>query len=197
MSKSSGSSKGATGNTSQVTNSVQTAEPWGPQIPYIQKLFDYALQNYSKPLEYYPGQTYAPMSADTEQSLGMQENRATAGSPLVSTAQGNMQQNLQGDFLSAGNPYFSDMVRQIGNTITPQMDAKFGGAGRYGSGAHANALTSALADETGKLAYQSYGDERTRQMQAAMFAPQLANQDYYDIAKLGEAGTARENWAQL
>ena len=194
MGKSSGSKSGGSGQT--VTNSTQKSEPWDVQIPYLSNLFSNASHQYDVPLKYYPDQTYAPMSGQTEQSLALQENRAMAGSPLVSNAQDTLNQTVSGDFLSSGNPYFSDMVRQIGNEITPMMDAKFSGSGRYGSGAHQQALTSALTDAAGELAYKNYGDERTRQMQGMTLAPTLANQDYYDIAKLGEVGSIGEEWAQ-
>jgi hypothetical protein len=42
------------------------------------------------------------------------------------------------------------------------------------------------------MAYQNYGDERQRMMQAAGLTPQLAAQDYFDIAQLAAAGSTRE-----
>ena len=48
----------------------------------------------------------------------------------------------------------------------------------------------------GDLASQIYGgayqQERARQLQAAQLAPQMAQQDYADIAKLAEVGRSRE-----
>jgi hypothetical protein len=42
----------------------------------------------------------------------------------------------------------------------------------------------------------AYNTERDNQMKGMMFAPQLAEADYQDIAALSEVGTARENYGQ-
>jgi hypothetical protein len=43
---------------------------------------------------------------------------------------------------------------------------------------------------------QLYGDERTKQLQSMMFAPQMANQDYVDAQQLAAVGGAKEGMAQ-
>ena len=181
----------------QTTNTVQKADPWAGQQPFLTDVYQQAqgLQG-SQPLQYYPGRTYADLAPETQTSLGMQTQRALAGSPLTAAAQNQLTSTLQGDYLSAGNPYMSQMMEQVSQQVRPRIDAQFGQSGRYGSGAHANAASSALANTAGQLGYQNYADERQKQLQAMMFAPQMAQQDYFDTAKLAEVGGVREDLAQ-
>jgi hypothetical protein len=72
-----------------------------------------------------------------------------------------------GDYLNSNNPAFQGMVNRLGLALQPAVDGSFAAAGRYGSGANANAFNTALTNEAGNLAYQNYGDERNRQLQAA------------------------------
>jgi hypothetical protein len=104
-------------------------------------------------------------------------------------------QTVRGDYLSAGNPYFSAMANRIASEVTPQIAGTFSGAGRYGSGAAANATASALSDTLGQLAFQNYGQERGNQLGTAMQTPMLAETDYADLGHLMQTGALREGKA--
>ena len=62
---------------------VQKADPWVGQQPYLQDMFAQAQnmfqQGYGQ--EYYPGQTVAPFSPQTQMALDLQTQRAMGGSP--------------------------------------------------------------------------------------------------------------------
>lgn len=112
------------------------------------------------------------------------------------------------------NPYLDSMFGQAAGKTQAMLDAKFSQGGRYGSGAH----EAASADQLNALATQMYGGAyesdqarrlaaagqlgsefqsgRAQQIAAAGLAPQLANQDYIDAAKLAEVGVGRENYQQ-
>lgn len=188
---------GGSGGGTQTTNTVQKADPWAGQQPYLTDVYGQAQNLYgSNPLQFFPGQTFANLAPETEASLNFQTNRALQGSPLTQAAQGQLTSTLQGDYLSAGNPYMSNMMDSVAQQVRPRIDAQFAQSGRYGSGAHANAAASALSNTAGQMAYQNYGDERQNQLRAMLFAPQLAQQDYFDAAKLAEVGGVREDLAQ-
>lgn len=179
------------GGTTQVVQSNQ--QPWSTQQPFLATGFNEAQNLYNRgPYQFYPNSTVVPFSGQTESALGGIEARARAGSPLLPQAQGELSKTLNGDYLSAGNPAFGAMMDRIRSEITPSIDAKFAGSGRYGSGAHSAALSSALADTGGQLAFQNYGDERNRMAQAMGLAPGLAQADYMDNAQLANVGAARE-----
>lgn len=72
-----------------------------------------------------------------------------------------------GSYVNSNNPQFTQMVARLSNALQPQIDGGFAAAGRYGSGANANAFASALTNEAGNLAYQNYGQQQTNQLNAA------------------------------
>ncbi len=184
---------GGGGGTQQV---VQKSDPWSGQQDYLTEIFARAQQQSRIPQRFFPGQTFAGLSPETETALQLQTQRAMTGSPLTSAAQTELTKTLSGDYLTAGNPYFGAMVDRISNEVAPRLGAQFSAAGRYGSGAHAHALASALSDTAGQLAFQNYGEERGNQIRGMLFAPQLAQQDYFDAAKLAEVGSLRESLQQ-
>jgi len=94
---------------------------------------------------------------------------------------GQLGQAASGAYLG-GNPYFASMVqsamdpiaKNYQTAISPQIDASFAGAGRYGSGAMLGArdtaqqnLTRGLSDLSGNLYGQQYARERQQQDAAA------------------------------
>jgi hypothetical protein len=194
------SKKGGGGTVSVPTGGqtvTSTTAPWSGQQPYLTFGFQKAqdLFNQGGP-QYYPGDTLAPVSSDTTQALALQAQRALNGSPLTAAAQEGALGTAQGDYLSAGNPYLQNMFSSIANTVTPSVTGAFEGAGRYGSGAYANALASALTNTAGNLAFQNYTNERGNMLRADALAPTLANQDYTDIGQLAAAGDAQRQLAQ-
>lgn len=191
-----GSKGGGGGGSTVQSSTVQKADPWSEQQPYLKEQYQTAQQLGQQPSEFYPGQTFSSFSPETEAALAAQTNRAVQGSPLTGASQQNLTDTLNGNFLSAGNPYFQNMADKITAQVQPQIDADFASHGRFGSGLHGRAIGEGLGSALGALAYQNYGDERARQMQAAGMAPQAAQQDYFDIAKLAEAGGAREDLVQ-
>lgn len=160
--------------------------------------------------DYYPGQTIATDSPETQAALAMRTNRALYGSPLTGAAQNELTKTLGGDYLNS-NPYLDRTYNQAANSVVnkyneivnPSIDTAFSKAGRYGSGAYAQSRNQAdrtAAQELGNLATniygQNYANERKNQIQGMLYAPDLANQDYYDINQLSNVGDYRTNLAQ-
>lgn len=101
--------------------------------------------------------------------------------PLDPTAQAQLSQTAQGDFLGS-NPYLDDMYQNAASrvqenfmdTVMPGINATFGGAGRTGSNIHQEMALDA-ADELGEslsglasdIYAPAYETERDRQLQAA------------------------------
>jgi hypothetical protein len=76
--------------------------------------------------------------------LGNVNGAANAAYGLFGTASPMLTDTLNGSYLSADNPYFQNMFQGVASTVTPAVAGSFEGNGRYGSGAFANALSSAL-----------------------------------------------------
>lgn len=160
---------------------------------------------------YFPGSAVAPMSGYTRGALDSMATRASQGSDLTRSAQGQLTNTLSGDYLNAGNPYFQGAVQSAtrpvidayNKQVMPGIDSNFSAAGRYGSGAHAlassdagNNMMTQVGDISSQMAYNNYSDERQNQIRGMLFAPELANQDYNDINALGRAGEGIDNFNQ-
>lgn len=185
------------------TTSTTSQTPFAPEyyvgnryIPWNQSLYGRATGVGNTPLSYFPGQTYASPTAQQEQAINLQGNLATHD-PTMQAATGGISPYLNGSMLSAGNPYFNNMVGQIGQAIAPSIDSHFAANGRYGSGANANAFASALTNEAGQLAYQNYNDQSTNQLKAFLEAPQISQGNFADIGQLAAAGAQQQAFNQL
>lgn len=200
-------SKGGGGSTS----TVQKADPWSGLQPYLSQLYSSAGQWFnSQNPQYYPGQTVAGQAPETEAALGAGTQRALAGSPNLQAGQQANLNTIQGKYLGS-NPYLNDvytsmttpLVNQFKNAVAPSLASQFSSAGRFGSNAHQQAITSAeqpLAQGLGTAASQLYGgnyeNERQRQERAITAAPGFASADYADIDKLMGIGQYRQQTAQ-
>lgn len=198
-----GGSGGGGGSKSETNNQLD---------PTVQPFVKYGLEE-AKGLyqtdtpQYYGGQTYVSPSAQTTSALGLAEQRAMAGNPLLPAAQQQQQDVIGGQYLQ-NNPYFNQAIAGAGQAATQTyndaiMAAQSGAsrAGRYGSGVSAdiqnraaNTLSNTLANKYGDLAYANYAGERAMQNQAAQNAPALAQADYADISQLANVGKTAEDY---
>jgi len=188
-----------TSKTTQSQNKTQKTDPYAPAQPSIDRGLSAANDVFTQRQnqQFFPGQTYANFAPETEQALTGMTNRAQAGSPLVRGAQGMVGDTLNGNYLSAGNPYFSQMSDRITSEVLPSITSQWAKAGRgTGNNEVVQAASRGLGDSIGQLAYQNYGKERSNQMQAAGMAPGLANQDYADLERLANVGQMRQDQSQ-
>ena len=194
--------KGGGGGSSETKQSIDPAI-----LPYITYGLEEAKGLYGAPgPTYYPGQTYVDPSSQTTEGLGLAEARAREGSPLIPAAQTQALSTIQGDRLSAGNPYFAAMMSSAAkpivsefNTAIRDIGSRTAASGRYGSGAMGEMesqasenLANALSSRGSELAYQNYANERGRQDAAIGNAGAIANQDYSDIQQLMNVGKSNE-----
>jgi hypothetical protein len=235
------------GGGNQTTQTTQNIDP--AILPYITYGLDEAKGLYqgASP-EYYPSNTYVPASETTEEALALAGNRARAGSPLIpeaqstisgmqsavnpalsnyealtsgipSGAQAGTEATARGDYLSAGNPYFSSMMASAAKPVVTEFNkairdigSRTAASGRYGSGAMGELegtasenLANALSNRAAELAYSNYGAERGRQEQAVARLGDITNQTFNQrlaaaqgLGGLSEQQAARQmNAAQL
>ena len=194
------------------SSTTKTTSELDPTVrPYVEYGLQEAKGLYQTPgPSYYPGQTYIGPSAQTTASLQAAQNRALAGSPLAQAAQQQQLGTVGGQYLSAGNPYFTQALagptQQATQAYNDAIKAAQGTAslaGRYGSGVSAdiqnraaNTLATTLANKYGDLAYQNYAAERAAQNAAAVNAPAMAASDYADIQQLANVGKTAEGYQQ-
>lgn len=129
--------------------------------------------------QYYGGNTVVPFSNQTEQALGLTEQRALQGSPVSDAAQNYATNTLTStptsQFGTASNPYAST-ANAYGSVHNPYLDATFNKAADSvqnrlesqfaGAGRNVSASMPANADYLSDLATQIYGgayeNERNR-----------------------------------
>lgn len=183
------------GSKQATSTATNTSEPWTEQKPYITKGFSEAekIYNSSGP-QYFPGSTVAGFSPEQQQAFGMTTNRATAGNQTMKAAEGFTQDTLGGKY--SGDPYQSQVFNNIASRVTPQVNAQFSSAGRYGSGAHADSMTRALTESFAPYASQQYQQGLDRMGNAASMAPTFAANDYQDIGALADVGMQKQVMGQ-
>ena len=180
-------------SSTQTTTSEQ--EPPSFQKPYIVRNMSRAEDLYNKPgPSYYPNSTVAGFHPMQEQAFNMGENRAVNGNTGMKAAQGFNTDVINGKH--NGDPYGGQVFRNISSKVTPQVNAQFSSAGRYGSGAHADTMTRALTESFAPYAAQQHQQGQDRQMQASGMAQGFAANEYADIAALGDIGGQRQQLAQ-
>jgi len=189
-------STGGGGQSTQRVIQEGNTDPWSGQQPHLRDVFSTAQGLSGNPLSFFPGQTFAGLSGETEGALGLQTARALGGNAAQNAANTELTKTLSGNYLSSGNPHFNAMADRIKASVLPAIDSRFAAGGRAGGGLHGRAIGEGMTDALGSLAYQNFDDERTRMMQGMAFAPTLAAADYTDIAKLGEVGGVREDLTQ-
>lgn len=189
------------GSDSNKQKQTQTAQPWAPlQAPLKQAIGDatklYNSGAISAANAYYPGQTVAPLSPETQQAWSGIATRAANGSPLNAASSQYVQDVLSGKYLNAGNPYQAELDQSISDAVLPSVTSQWSAGGRYGSAGMGQNLTKSLADAIAPQHYANYQQERGNQQAAASLAPQLANNDYTDLLQLLQVGQGRQDFAQ-
>jgi hypothetical protein len=191
------------------STTVQKADPWSGQQPFLTYGFNQAqnLYNSGGP-QFYPNATYVPFSGQTEQALGRMENRSLGSAPEQGLNQ-YLTNSLQGNYLNS-NPYLDAMYGTASKQMTdafqegvmPSLNATFGGAGRTGGGAHglaagraAGELGDSLAGLSANIYGGNYQQERDRMQQAAGMVPMSSALDWQNIAAMGNVGQQVEGKA--
>jgi hypothetical protein len=168
----------------------------------------------------FPGQMYVSPSAQTLQSLQMQEDIAKQQSPFLSAGQGAYMQSLgglsgtaAGQYLNA-NPYQQQMIaaatrpltQAYGEQVLPGISSLYSKSGRLGSGSMERALGTAteqfgrsIGDISANIAGTQFQQERGLQQQAALQlanlaqqAPQIYAQQFIPAQQLAQIGAQRE-----
>lgn len=183
------------GGQTQTTSS--SSAPWSGQQPYLTYGFQQAqdlYQNAATPA-YFPGQTVASQSPQTQAAIAGTTARAENGSPLNTANSGYLSDVLSGKYLT-GNPMQGALNQSISDSVLPTVESQFSGGGRYGSPAMAGTMTTALADAIAPSEYGNYQQERQNQQTASSMAPTAANQDYVDLGQLNAAGQQQDAFNQ-
>lgn len=173
----------------QITNTsmVQNKDPWAPAGGYLLDAMGKAnvLQNANIGYMPWTGPTQSAINPLLQQGLDqstLMANQDANGTPGVNATRSFLQGQVENEGLSGGmkdyvlpnmqkmyseaegqqNPYLQAILdtqaRQIGDKVNSSMS----GAGRYGSGAHTDVLTRALAESANPILAQDYEARQQR-----------------------------------
>lgn len=179
--------KGGGGGTSTTTQSIpDELKPLA--TAYTNKAMDLGDQSYNP----YGGQRYADLNPTQMAGVGATVDRAQNGSPVMDTANSALT-GMMGDNT---NPYLDQMYGQAADQVSSRVNSTFSGAGRYGSGAHAQALTEGLGDMATQMYGGAYNTNQGNKLQALGMAQSYGNQDYTDASQLLNAGQVLQDQNQ-
>lgn len=151
------------GGGSGSTTTVQKADPWNGAQPFLLDYMQQAKNLSNVPQQYYPGQTYAGFDPNQQSAYARMAGITTDPNSATNQAIGQLGNTISGEFLPGG----SAMRNAIVDPTVQQVNSMFSKAGRYGSGAHEQALGQGITQ-----ALMPYWDsERQRQMAASVAAP--------------------------
>lgn len=188
------------GGGTQTTVSKSEMPAWA--APHASDLLNHAAQyTFPRTSNPFPNQQISPLNSQQNMGLQMAQNRAIQGSPVMNASQQNLGDTLNGKYLDIGsNPAWQPMAQRITDAYSTgtaaQTDASAARANALGGSAYGEQVglnQRGLGDSLAGAAGQLYNDERGRQMQANLFAPQSAQADYADAqALLGVGDTYRQ-----
>lgn len=171
------------GSKPKTVTTTTNNSPWAPTQPGLQQgikdlTSQYKSGQFLKANQAYPGSTVAGLAPETIQSWNQASALANGPQADLQAAQNYNRSILSGD-LSQG------YLGQLTNNVTNNINGQFSMGGRYGSGAHQNAIAQGVTS-----AVMPYAQS------AAQFAPELAKAAYMPSQVLGGIGTARQGYAQ-
>lgn len=185
---------GSSGSSSQPVQTVAQSDPWSGAQPFLNQLYNSAntLATTGTGFQPYTGQMQAAIHPWQNQGLGNMYQIAsnqgaglqgmgaiTAAQNLGANVIGNegLTQDLRntaskfGDIYSEAsgqqNPYLQAILDTNNRRIGDRVNAAMSGAGRYGSGAHTDIMTRALAESADPILAQDYQNRQQLRQQAA------------------------------
>lgn len=155
------------------TTTVQKADPWGGQQPYLLDIFSKAQQLYTKPPQYFPGNTVAGFTPAQRQGQNMALTAARDMTPTLQTANRGASFLASPDILSPdSNPYLAataeaaarPVMRVLNEQMLPSIRDEAIVAGNIGNdrqgiaeGLAMRGATDAIADRTFAMYSDAYG----------------------------------------
>jgi hypothetical protein len=171
------------------SRSAPAPQPSGTQVvrnetalpSYVQPFYEEALEEaqsqFQTPRTLFPDSYVVPFSEQTQTGLDRATGMAMQGDPLASQSANLAEQTLRGDFLNAGNPYFTQAFQSLANPVISNVQSQFSRGGRLGSGANQEILARALGEEDAQKLLnlgQVVEDQQARELQEAITRQQFA-----------------------
>lgn len=167
------------------TTTVTNNAPWKGAQPYLKQNLQ-TTQGLPQ-LEAFDKSLAVPFSAQSEAGLtGMENFAGQAGGSL-----GNVFSNVAGEAQGQVSPALQTVLDRARENAATEANLAFSGAGRYGSGSHAEALGRGVSDTTANLLLNQMNTARG-QLPTAYQGALSPSQTLLDVGGLREAETANQ-----
>lgn len=195
------------------TNTIQTADPWGPTQPYLEDIFKRAndyLFGQGGP-QYYPGQTRAPWGPDDYAAQNMLRQWAQTTGPQYAGALGTGWKNLLNAPDLKNNPWVKDyanaatqpLYQRLTEEALPAIRSEVlqhGPTTTTRQGIAEGLATGRTAEAAGRTTSQimsnAYGQGLVASAQALSQAPQVFNTMQMPAQALSALGQAERAYQQ-
>lgn len=138
----------------QTQSGTSTASPWGPAIPGLTSIADLISGAVGEPLQFFPGQTYAPQTeAELEQIQALMEAAQAWGGTVMAPWMGALQAPDV-----ANNPYVTGMAEAIEGRVGRALEEDWLPAATMGSWAAGDAPGGTGLDLTRGTALRGAAD---------------------------------------
>lgn len=171
----------------------QTTQVTGPSpfaAPYLNNMYQGAMQVANRPYQQYQGPTVAGLS-DIQMRALQGIRGEISGNPMLQQAQGLLGGMMQG----GGNPFMGQMIddvteqaRRAYASATSGISDRFRNPNSFGNSRHAmmqdranEAFSRGLGSALGQLQYGAYSDGMDRQLRAAQMAQGLQQQQFNQL----------------
>lgn len=162
-------------NKPATTTTTQEKSPWAPAVPNLQMGLTNArtlagdVSNFTPT---YSNTTQAGIAGLEDAAPNLTGARDALGNVVPGSTQGfnvglGQLADVAGGQYIHNNPYLDQVIAQAREGVTNTVNGQFAGAGRYGSAAHAGALTKGLGNLEMNARLGNYNTERTAQDNAA------------------------------
>lgn len=141
----------------------------------------------------FQGQRFADLNPTQNMGIGMIQDRALNGSPVMDQANSTLMQTLQG---GQTNPFLEQMVNKAQANVLSNARAADMRSGSFGNSGVAEQAARQMGDVATTMFGQAFEADRGRQMQALGMAPTFANQDFTDASQLLKAGQIQQDQQQ-
>lgn len=180
------------GKTTTKQSSTQEQNPWAPTIEPLKQGTNILNAHLKDPNanQVYGGQRVAGLDQMTNQGLGM------FGAGIGNQSIDYLRDVVGGKYLSAGNPYVSQVQDAVRSSVTPSINATFSNSGLTGSSQHQGILARGLSEGIAQPLFANYENERNRQMQSAGGLASLEQQNAENMIRGGGLRQA-QNQAEL
>jgi hypothetical protein len=177
-----------TNNTYQVTN--QQRDPYAAAIPGLQSAGAGVTSWMNNPAnaQAYQGQRVAEMSGRTQAGLD-----AMAASTGARQAEDYLSGVVGGQYLGQSNPYLDQMQDAIRASVMPSINSRVSASGMApGSSVDQSLVGREMTRAMAQPLFQTYENERGRQMQAAGMLPGVSQGIIGNMLGAGQMGEAYE-----